>query len=267
MRSRHPVERPTLYHFPPSLCSQKVRLALREKGVAFDERLVNIGPRMENYEAWYARINPRMVVPTLEVGGEYWTDSASIVRRIDETFDGPDLGVGTPEVEDLIRRQDGLQIREIAYSKTTGLVAVLAKGSFEKRLSVLAQRREENPDLAQRYQERIDDVRRWKAVSTTPEQAAAAREKLDRTLATLEDAVGTNQFLAGERYTLADVTWTVILARMRFMKVPLGGHLRAYYARMKARPSFRSADIWERAKPLRLAPIIAGVVAHRLGLG
>jgi tetrachloro-p-hydroquinone reductive dehalogenase len=45
-----------LFHFPPSLCSQKVRLALAEKGVVYDARLVNIGPVLENYEPWYARI-------------------------------------------------------------------------------------------------------------------------------------------------------------------------------------------------------------------
>ena len=33
-----------LYNIPPSLCSQKVRLALVEKGVPFRNRWVNIGP-------------------------------------------------------------------------------------------------------------------------------------------------------------------------------------------------------------------------------
>ena len=39
------------YHFPPSLCSQNVRLTLYEKGVEYTSKLVNVGPPMENYES------------------------------------------------------------------------------------------------------------------------------------------------------------------------------------------------------------------------
>ena len=81
----------TLYFFHGSLCSQKVRLALEEKNVSYTGRLVNIGPRMENYEPWYMRINPRGVVPTLDHDGHIVTDSARIVVFVDEHFDGPDL--------------------------------------------------------------------------------------------------------------------------------------------------------------------------------
>lgn len=55
----------TLYDFPPSLCSQKVRLALAEKHVSYMNRFVDIEVRMQNYDPDYLRLNPHGVVPTL----------------------------------------------------------------------------------------------------------------------------------------------------------------------------------------------------------
>lgn len=86
----------TLFHILPSSCSQKVRLVLAEKQVPYTGKLVNIGPAMENYEPWYVRLNPRAVVPTLVHGETVITDSARILRYVDDTFDGPSLMPKTP---------------------------------------------------------------------------------------------------------------------------------------------------------------------------
>ena len=42
----------TLYHFNNSVCSQKVRLALAEKALEWDERLVDL-VKLEQYEPDY----------------------------------------------------------------------------------------------------------------------------------------------------------------------------------------------------------------------
>src|SRR5690606_35009157 len=110
----------TLYHALPSLCSQKVRLALAEKGVAYRAREVDIGPSMENYEPWYVRLNPRGVVPTLQHGDRVVTDSARILRYIDANFPGPALLPAEIEAravaEALLDRQDRLRLRELSYA-------------------------------------------------------------------------------------------------------------------------------------------------------
>ncbi|MGB1278187.1 MAG: glutathione S-transferase family protein, partial [Nannocystaceae bacterium] len=80
-----------LYHYPLSLCSQQVRLALAEKGVAYTSQVVDIGRACENYRPWYMRLNPKGVVPTLVHDGECFTGSARIVAYIDEHFPGPQL--------------------------------------------------------------------------------------------------------------------------------------------------------------------------------
>jgi glutathione S-transferase len=52
-----------LYHAPHSTCSQKVRMVLHEKGVAFDEVRIDLGKK-EQLKPEYLAINPNGVVPT-----------------------------------------------------------------------------------------------------------------------------------------------------------------------------------------------------------
>ena len=268
MHEVSPAEGVVLYHFPPSLCSQKVRLALVEKGVQWTPRLVNIGPVLENYEPWYARINGRMVVPTLVVDGEVITDSARIMREVDRRFEGPDLGAEREDVGRWLALQDGLEIREIAYGRKGGLIGWLSKGSFDKRLVRLDQMRLVDPELTPLYDARIADVQQWQQVSASDEEIAVRRDAVIAALGEVEEALAASPFLAGDSYTLADVGWTVMLARLIFMDLDkhFGEHTMAYYARMKARDSFETADIWQRPKPMVMLPIIGQVIAMRLGL-
>lgn len=64
----------------------------------------------------------------------------------------------------------------------------------------------------------------------------------------------------GERYTLADAVWTVFLARIKLhgesLRYKDKQYVADYYRRLKQRPSFKQADIWEHIKPLALLPVI-----------
>ena len=47
------MSKPVLYHVPPSFYSQIVRLALAEKGIAYDSQYVIPGPASyETYAPW-----------------------------------------------------------------------------------------------------------------------------------------------------------------------------------------------------------------------
>lgn len=257
-----------LYHFWPSLCSQKVRLVLAEKKVPYRSELINIGPPMENYSPAYAAINPRMVVPTLVIGEEIIVDSAKIVVEIDRRFPGPDLAADHTEVRDLVSLADGLQIREITYARRTGILGFLVKGSFEKRLQILETNRLAHPSLAHLYEARLEDVRRWREVSSSDESIEKRRAEVLQALAEIERALGGGEFLTPHGYSVADAVWTVMLARLKFMGFQgrFGPRTRDYYARVRARPSFHDAQVWDRIKPWVMLPIVAGVIGHRLGI-
>ncbi|MFO0559945.1 MAG: glutathione S-transferase family protein [Polyangiales bacterium] len=243
-----------LYHHPGSLCSQKVRLALAEKGVEYRAQVVDIGPRGENFEPWYARINPRMVVPTLVHDGVVVCDSARIVRYIDGHFEGPALSASTEEGKRLeerwIARADRLPLREISYGTLRGPFGYVLRHSDRIRLRKLERMERANPELAGLYRARIEDVRQWFERSRDPREVSAMLAELNEALDELEAHSIGRMFIADERFGLADILWTVVLARVDGLG--LGAHtdrrprVREYITRMMKRPSIERAQVWNR---------------------
>ncbi|MAF47383.1 MAG: glutathione S-transferase N-terminal domain-containing protein [Rhodospirillales bacterium] len=74
-----------LYNFPASTCSQKVRLCLHEKGLAFTDRIL-LSSKGEHLTPEYLALNPNGVVPTLVHDGIPIVDSSVILEYLDEVF-------------------------------------------------------------------------------------------------------------------------------------------------------------------------------------
>ncbi len=79
-----------LYHHPVSTCSQKVRVALAEKGLAFEQYVIDWSI-MEHLQDWYLKINPNGVVPTLVHNDEAIIESSVICEYLDDVFPDPPL--------------------------------------------------------------------------------------------------------------------------------------------------------------------------------
>ena len=81
-----------LYHYDRSTAAQKIRIALAEKGLAWESRIVNtkVGTR-EHLQPEYLKLNPRGLVPTLVHGERVVTNSVRILEYVDSAFEGPPL--------------------------------------------------------------------------------------------------------------------------------------------------------------------------------
>jgi glutathione S-transferase len=249
--------RVTLFAFPPSHCSQKVRLALAEKHVAYTNRFVDIEMRLQNFEPEYLRLNPKGVVPTLVHGDHVVTDSAKIIRYIDEAFEGPRLSPQDVDerrrMDDWIDVQDRLRIRELTFGSMEGPMGfALRKISMPMRRRKLLRLRRANPDLTEIYDAKIEDLVKWRASIASAQEAADARKGMGTALDHVDGQLVDSSFLAGENYSLADLAWTSIFARLRMLGLDdsfWSGELRpriaAYYDRLRARPSFDKAGMWE----------------------
>jgi glutathione S-transferase len=78
-----------LYHNINSVCAQKVRIALEEKGQEAEEHLLTL--RGDQNEPAYLKLNPNGVVPTLVHDGAPIVESSLILYYIDEVFPEPPL--------------------------------------------------------------------------------------------------------------------------------------------------------------------------------
>ncbi|HTY67546.1 MAG TPA: glutathione S-transferase family protein, partial [Alphaproteobacteria bacterium] len=76
----------TLYNAPHSTCSQKVRICLAEKGLAFEDIRLDLGKAREHLKPEYLKLNPNGVVPTLVDGDDVIIDSSVICEYLDEKY-------------------------------------------------------------------------------------------------------------------------------------------------------------------------------------
>jgi glutathione S-transferase len=67
-----------LYNAAHSTCSQKVRICLAEKGLAFNDMRLDIGKAKQHLKPDYLKINPNGVVPTLVDDGQVIIPASSV---------------------------------------------------------------------------------------------------------------------------------------------------------------------------------------------
>ncbi len=73
-----------LYHNINSVCAQKVRIALVEKGLQAKEHLMTL--RGDQFDPAYMKLNPNAVVPTLVHDGHVIMESSIILYYLDDAF-------------------------------------------------------------------------------------------------------------------------------------------------------------------------------------
>ena len=79
-----------LYNNAYSTCSQKVRLVLAEKNLAFTDQQINFA-KSEHLAPNYLKLNPNGVVPTLVHDNKTIIDSSVIMEYLDEEFPTPPM--------------------------------------------------------------------------------------------------------------------------------------------------------------------------------
>ncbi|WP_437796091.1 glutathione S-transferase family protein [Sorangium sp. So ce693] len=248
-----------LHHAASSYYSMIARLALVERGVPFESVSVDIHRRAQQLAPDYARLNPNLTVPTLQVDGRVLSQSRDILL----------FAFGTTEaaLDDATRgwldRHYAFPIEELTFGwllSWNPLARPAVRRTLvatEKRLRQLATEHADLADIYARRAEvfagRIKTFDPKGVVAMFGERKRAAFELLDA----LDDALadGREPLVPGG-YGPADVVWTVFLARMGFVRldaeIARRAHLARYAKAVKARPSFREADVWDRLSPLKL---------------
>ncbi|MGI4944881.1 MAG: glutathione S-transferase family protein [Janthinobacterium lividum] len=260
------IEKPRLFHAPSSYYSMISRLALVEAGIDYEPVFVDIHFRMTQQSPDYARLNPNMSVPTLALMDRNIDQSRLIAEfafsRANICLDAEmrywvDLHYSFP-IEDLTiggflahNQMARLLIpRKLAKAHRHLLAMADAHrdlaDAYRDRAAVFAERmRTFNPQEALR----LTEVRRNEAIDLL--------EQLDRHLAK------TDTVMVSPTYGIADVVWTVFLARLVFVgmvaEISKRPSLARYWNAMQARPSFLAADIWTTMHVSRLIGGILGI--------
>ncbi len=258
-----------LYHAPSSYYSMIARLALAERGIAYERVFVDIHFRLGQQQPDYVRLNPNMTVPTLVLPDRVLDES----RDIAEYAFGVSKATLGAEASAWLDLHYSLPIEELTFGVVltrSSLARIMLPKVLARIHRNLLARAAENPDLAELYQqrakvfaERIRIFNPAAAAELAGRRRAQATDIMDR----MERALGDGrEALVRPAYGIADAVMTVFLARMEF--IGLGSELAGrpallrYWRTMQARPSFAVADIWTRVHIVRM---IAGILGFARG--
>ena len=240
-----------LYHNINSVCAQKVRIALAEKGQKFEDHILTL--RGDQNEPAYLKLNPNGVVPTLVHDGQPIVESSLILYYIDDIFPDPSLMPKEPSLRHRVRMYNKL-IDEYLHNACTILTFATAfRPNFLKvpREVWLA---EINKAPLKRRAEYKRSVIEHGLDSEFVVDALAEHQKL---LSWMVTSLQSASYLAGKSFSNADCAVIPYVLRLEVLK--LQGLWAPYpaiadwWARMRTRPSVKSS-IFDRMEDNDWAP-------------
>jgi glutathione S-transferase/RNA polymerase-associated protein len=195
-----------LYEHPVSPYAQKVKIALGEKGIAFEARLPDFLGRDETFAA----ASPRLEVPALIDGATTVFDSTIILEYVEDRWPSPPLLPASPAARARVR-----MIEDVCDT----YVEAINWAGFEIRFF-----RRATGDLAERLTARAAG------------QTAGVHAYLERQL-------GDAPWFNGERFGWGDLAVVphVFAAALNDNPPPAGSALAAWFGRAQARPAVASA--------------------------
>jgi glutathione S-transferase len=235
-----------LYHHGSSACAAKVRFALAEKRLSWSSRYVDI-LKGEQFTPEFLAVNPKAVVPVLVHDGATIIESTVICEYLEESFPANPIYPSTPLERARVREWTKAVDEELhpACSAITYVVShrhtILRNGagSFEDFLA-----RGAHEGVAAR-------TLKWQWIQHGLD-APGAGDKIrlyDAYLHKMERALASSDWLVGARFGAADVAMAPYVNRLAALamqglwergRLP---HVERWFARVRARPTFRPAFV------------------------
>lgn len=205
----------TLYDCATAPSPRRARILLAEKGIAHETVQVDLRSGEQLGEA-YRRINPQCTVPALRTEeGVVLTDNAGIAAYLEAFRPEPPLLGRTP-----------LEKAEIASWNW--------RVEFEGLLAIAEALRNGSPAMANRA---LPGPRDYAQI---PELAQRGLARVQEFFATLDERLQGREFVATDRFSIADITAVVAVDFARVVKVKVGEqhpHLQRWRSAMAQRPA------------------------------
>lgn len=191
-----------LHLHPFSTYARRVTIALIEKHIPYEPVVVDLAAR-EHRSPEYLALNPYGRVPTLEDDSFVLYESSAILQYLEATHPTPALVPTDAKGRALVDQH--LRLCDLQMGLPAGQII------FPKRFLPPA---------------------RWDNAAI-----AKAQADINRHLGILSTQLGGNDYLVGNRYTLADIAYIPFLEFLPLMDVSVPENLVAWSARLLARPS------------------------------
>jgi len=197
---------------------RRVRIFLAEKGITLDTVQVDLR-NGEQFSPAYRAINPDCTVPALALDdGTVIGDAIAICQYLEEVHPEPPLIGKTPQERAVVTALNR-QIERDGLSAAMDALRNTAKGLKGRALP------------GPHDYEQI------------PELAARGRARIENFFRDVDARLASRTFVAGERYTMADISAFVLAdfaGRLKMEIPPASVNLRRWYEAVAARPSAKA---------------------------
>lgn len=204
-----------LYDCKTAPSPRRVRIFVAEKGIDLDVEQIDLRSG-EQFSPAFRAINPDCVVPVLELDdGKRLTEVFAICQFLEEHKPEPVL-LGATAFERAQVTMWNIKIEQQGF-------AAIAE-TFRNSANGLANRAVTGPNDFEQI----------------PELAARGRERTGLFLEMLDAQLNGNAFVAGDNYSIADISAMVVVDFANWVKISLpetAVHLRRWYDAVSARPS------------------------------
>jgi len=204
-----------LYDFPKAPNPRRVNIYLAEKGIDIERVPVDLF-KGEQLSPEYRAKNPACDIPMLELdNGTCISQIRGICRYFEESQPSPSMSGNTPEEKATVEMWDHLACMN-------GVLAVAevfrntAEG-FAGRAVVGPHNYEQSAELAERGAQRLQNF-----------------------YSDFDERLASNDYVAGDFYSLADITTLVVCDFAKWIKEDIPAsctHLRAWYDKVSQRPA------------------------------
>ncbi len=204
-----------LYDCATAPSPRRVRVFLAEKGISVPIVQVNLREG-EHLQPAFRKINPDATVPALELGdGTVINDAIAICAYFEERHPEPALIGRTPQ-------ERAITIACNRRIERDGFYAVME--AFRNATPGLKGRAIPGPDNYEQI----------------PALAERGRTRVARFFAAMDAHLSSREFVAGPRYSMADITTQITIEFAKWAKLPIPDscpHLARWFAAVSARPS------------------------------
>ena len=230
-----------LYDFGNSVCCQKVRITLREKGLDWQAVPVNLFAA-EQYNAKYLKLNPKGLVPTLVHDGNAIAESTLICEYLDDAFPAPPLKPDNPADRARMR----MWSKVVDEGLFEGVTEISFSAMFRERMKNMPE------DIRQVRFRNIGDPRRRDRFMSTYELGVQSPFVLhaigayERAFKIMEQTLAEGgPWLIGAKPTLADINMMPFVARLSYLGLldvwtSERPHIMAWWRQVQEWPSFKS---------------------------
>ncbi|XWS25079.1 hypothetical protein CRYUN_Cryun27aG0040300 [Craigia yunnanensis] len=249
-----------LYHHPYSLDSQKVRLALEEKGIDYTSFHVNpiVGKNMDDS---FFRMNSSAKLPVFKNGSHIIFDTIEIILYIERiavvSVGNNGIAFSSEEVIEWMRKIQEWNLKYFTISHIPNKHSLFVS-KFARKLVIA--RMAESPNLASAYHCKLREAYDTEEKLKNPDVLNRNKEHLVQLLDEVETKLNETTYLVGDGFSMADVMLIPVLVRLVLLDLDneftsSRPNIADYWGLVQQRPSYKKVigkylNGWRKRKTL-----------------